>query len=75
MKKHKGQIDEHAVDQLLHNLETKKEISPVNGCVISLTYIFSEKAMTPVPDAGIKLINEIEFCYQLSGDSFVRMNG
>ena len=69
VKKHKGTTDEHAVKQLIKIMDSKKEYTPANGCVITLADTYSEKAITMAEDAGIKLINGFEFCKLLASNA------
>jgi hypothetical protein len=57
IKKHRGETDDHAVDQLINIMEDETEYLPSKGCVISLAESFSETAVTKADEAGIQLIN------------------
>ena len=60
IKKHKGETDDHAVDQLMNIMEDEAEYLPSKGCVISLAESFSETAEAKAEEAGIQLINGLE---------------
>ncbi|MHC8965595.1 restriction endonuclease [Priestia aryabhattai] len=74
VKKHRGETDDKAVNQLIQIMDSKKEYTPSYGCVISLSDNFSENAMSKAEDAGIKLINGIEFCKLLSNNALFKMS-
>ncbi|MCA1054144.1 restriction endonuclease [Rossellomorea aquimaris] len=57
IKKHRGETDDHAVNQLINIMEDETDYLPARGCVISLAESFSEMAVMKAGDAGIKLIN------------------
>jgi hypothetical protein len=60
IKKHRGETDDHAVDQLINIMEDETEYLPSKGCVISLAESFSETAEVKADEAGIQLINGVE---------------
>jgi hypothetical protein len=60
IKKHRGETDDHAVDQLINIMEDETEYLPSKGCVISLAESFSDTAEVKAEEAGIKLINGVE---------------
>jgi Restriction endonuclease len=57
IKKHRGETDDHAVDQLINIMGDGNEYSPSRGCVISLAESFSEAALKKAAKAGIQMIN------------------
>ncbi|WP_370295764.1 restriction endonuclease [Rossellomorea marisflavi] len=60
IKKHKGETDDHAVQQLITIMEDEAEYVPSKGCVISLAESFTETAEAKAEEAGIKMINGSE---------------
>ena len=70
---HNRKTDDKAVDQLIQIMDSKKEYTPAYGCVISLSDSFSEHAISKAEDAGIKLINGIDFCKLLSNNALSKI--
>jgi hypothetical protein len=73
IKKHKGETDDHAVDQLINIMEDETEYLPAKGCVISFAETFSDTAEVKAEEAGIKLINGIEVTRLLAESALSEM--
>ena len=59
VKKHEGQTDEKAVNQVLRMLKRQPE---ADGCVMSLGECFTDKAIRLARDNGIVLIDSDQIC-------------
>ncbi|WP_404405134.1 restriction endonuclease [Jeotgalibacillus malaysiensis] len=62
IKKHRGTTREHAFHQLIKIMQTKSDLTPATGCVITLADSFAEEALKLGSDEGIRSINGPELC-------------
>jgi hypothetical protein len=74
IKKHKGETDDQAVDQLINIMEDDTEYFPAKGCVISLAETFSESAIIKAAEAGIQMINGATITKLLAQNELSKVN-